>query len=462
MLGRRLECAAVCLIGNSPVRFRKFMSFDQFNLHPLLVRNLGTMGYTSPRPIQAQSIAPALKGRDVIGLAQTGTGKTAAFIVPVAHHLITSAPPKVRGKSIDPQSRLRALVICPTRELARQVAEEAALIAQGNVLRVACAYGKVSMRPQIEALSRGVDLLVATPGRVRELVDAGALTLAWIGHVVLDEADRMMDMGFLPQVRQILSAIPTPRQTLLFTATMPGEIETLAREFLNDPVRLEIGRHTTPVAHLTQRLIPVPDRQKVPLILHLLAQENRRGVLIFCNTKRRVGWVGTALTRQNIKAGMIHGNRSQMQREKALDRFSEGQIHVLVATDVAARGLHIPAVRTVVNYDLPFTPQEYVHRVGRAGHGGGFGEAFTLLDEKDRVRWRAVLDTTGVQVFAEHVHGFSEMPKAADRKPIRAKGASNDSKPRGKRLRVSKKSRPIQHGQKPGGGVRKLTPRSST
>jgi ATP-dependent RNA helicase RhlE len=450
------------------------MAFQDFGLHPIITRNLTQIGYLEPRPIQVQSLEPILGGRDVIGLAEAGSGKTAAFIVPIAHHLISIKPPRSKGRRVDPMTRFRAIVLCPTRELARQVADEAAAIVKGSVIRVACAYGKVAITPQAQAMARGVDLLVATPGRLRELQDGGAVALAYVRHVVLDEADRMLDMGFLPQVEQILQAIPSgagPRQTVLFTATMPAEIETLAGQFLHDPLRIEIGRHTTPVAHVRQHLVPVADQDKVPMLLHLIQQAKRRGVLVFCRTKRRVGWVGVALQRHGISAGMIHGDRTQPQRIKALDRFAAGELHVLVATDVAARGLHIPAVQHVVNYDLPLEPQEYVHRIGRAGHGRGSGEAFTFLDEDDRRRWRAILDVTGINVYAESLNGFKPTKdvrrSGRGTRPSTPNDAAIARRPPNKRRikrgaapgRRSKKSRPIKKGQRPGRGVIPETPK---
>ena len=450
------------------------MAFDSFTLHPILTRNLTLMGYQTPTPIQAQAMGPALQGRDVIGLAQTGTGKTAAFIVPIAHHLISHKPPQRQGRSIEPITRLRALILCPTRELAGQVADEAAAIVQGSVLRVACAYGKVAITPQVQAIARGVDILVATPGRIRELLDLGAVSFSNVQLVVIDEADRMLDMGFLPQIKAILQAVPAERQTLLFTATMPREVEELAQQFLRDPLRLEVGKHTTPVQHVRQHLVPVHDRDKVGLILHLLNGSHRRGVLIFCNTRRRVGWVGTALERNNVKVGMLHGDRSQAQRQKALDRFANNELHVLVATDVAARGLHIPAVRTVINYDLPNAPEEYVHRIGRAAHGeplkaslpanprksvASAGEAFTFLSPKERLRWRSICDTAGVQVFAETIEGFEPTVKVMRQPPKPSRmdregiGSARPKRRGRDQPRRSRKGRPIKKGDKPGTGV---------
>ena len=441
-------------------------------IHPIIARNLQLMGYQQPRPIQQRTLPASLQRRDVIGLARTGMGKTAAFIVPVAHHLISERPLPKRGKHIEPMTRLRALILCPTRELAQQVAEEARQMVQGSVLRVACAYGKVAITPQAQAIAKGVDLLVATPGRVRELIDSAALSLSHIHHVVIDEADRMLDMGFLPQVKQLLEMISDQRQMLLFTSTMPREIESLAREFLRDPVRIEVDPHTTPVEHVGQHLIPVDDDDKVELVLHLLENRKLRGVLVFCRTKRRVGWVGNALRNNSVRTGMLHGDMSQAQRKKSFDRFANRELTVLVATDVAARGLHIPSVNFVINYDLPNTPEEYIHRIGRAAHGAGAGgssaagDSFTLLsdDRDEKVRWRAILDKLNVEVFAEPVKGFAPAtPKharqrvrddSADRVERRDRPTSKRSqRERGRKPKRSRKGRPIKKGEKPGKGV---------
>jgi ATP-dependent RNA helicase RhlE len=507
-------------------------------LHPVVQRNLEQMGYARPRPIQDAVREPILLGRDIIGLAQTGTGKTAAFAAPVLHHLISHKPVTPRKRSILPEQRLRALVLCPTRELAQQVQRESGRIAQGSVLRTACVFGKAAITPQAEAIARGVDLLVGTPGRVIELLDDGLLSLAHVRHVVIDEGDRMMDMGFLPQVRRILERVGgsldlgeagvaqaggRKPQIMLFSATMPPAMEDLARTFLREPARIEVGRHTMPVSHVRQHLVPVADEHKVEALLHLLGAASRaglrpaasaahaplatsrkgqalpygrirKGVLIFCRTRRRVGWVGTALERHGVKAGMIHGDRSQAQRQRALERFKSGELHVLVATDVASRGLHIPAVKTVVNYDLPLAVEEYVHRVGRAAHGvdeaisseradatppqhaerpnepSVMGEAFTLLDPGDRLHWRAIVDATAIEVYAEHeLEGWSPPESAAKKRrgePDRERTGSAESAEVGTnrqkpaRTRRSKgrsrASAPIKKGQKPGRGVRHL------
>lgn len=441
------------------------MSFRDLKLNPLLLRNLDAMGYRQPRPIQDRAIGPMLEGRDVIGLAKTGTGKTAAFIAPIAHHLLENPPRRAPRQPVAPMTRMRALVLCPTRELARQVADEAGRICQGTVLRTACAYGKVGIRSQADAIARGVDMLIATPGRVRELIEANALGLGHVRHVAIDEADRMLDMGFLPQVSSILEKVPLPRQVACFTATMPVEVEQLAMRFLNDPIHIEVDPHTTPAGHVRQHLLEVHERDKVALLLHLLSSGHSKGVLVFCRTRRRVGWAGTALQRHGIASSMIHGDRTQPARQRALDRFGAGELDVIVATDVAARGLHIPTARTVVNYDLPLAAEEYVHRIGRAGHGGGFGEAFTFVTEEDRQRWKAISAIVGTKLKPESLPGFeatvaitkpvrSEPHERGDQGPARSKAKQKQPKSNVK-ARRQKRSRPVKKGEKPGGGVRR-------
>ena len=413
------------------------MTFADFNLHPIIARNLAAMNYKQPRPIQAQAIPPLVEGRDVIGLAKTGTGKTAAFISPIAHRLISVSPRQGRKRSIDPASRLRALVLCPTRELAQQVADEAARIAQGSVLRVACAYGKVAISPQAQAIARGVDLLVATPGRVRELIETGALSMAHVQAVAIDEADRMLDMGFLPQVQQILEQVPSPRQTTLFTATMPGEIEDLARKFLIDPIRIEADPHTTPVEHVVQHLLPVDDRDKVPLLLHLITQTKGRGMLVFGRTKHGVKKLATKLERLGYPVGALQGNLSQNARDRVMEDFRAGRIQILLATNVAARGLDVSSIAQVINYDLPESPELLTHRVGRTGRMGREGQAITLLGPEDAAKWRQLergLGTRiprrpwpGAQAAIANVPsaGVQQEPHRAVRRPVERLVTSN-------------------------------------
>ena len=372
-------------------------TFDPFSLNPLVLNGLDKMGITTPTPIQEASLPASLDLRDVVGLAPTGTGKTLAYTIPLAQRLLENPPPKRKGRPVDPAKRLRALVLCPVRELAQQVAEEARTLFKGSVLRSKAVYGKSALRPQRDAIESGVDLLVGTPGRLRELIDCGALSLAHVRQVVVDEADRMLDMGFLPQVRFLLDRIPEERQMMFFSATMPTPIAQLANDFLRVPFRAEIAANTA-VSHVGQFSIHVSDSIKVPVVLALTKGENRRGVIVFSRTRRRAGWVATALRRNDLSVGLVHGNRSQAQRQRAIERFSSGELAVLVATDVAARGLHIPAIKTVINYDLPVTTEEYVHRVGRAAHGGGVGEAFSLVSPPEESHWKRFRSVSGTKV----------------------------------------------------------------
>ena len=398
------------------------MGFEELPLNATLQVNLTRLGYRHPRPIQAQAIGSAIDGRDIIGLAPTGAGKTAAYALAVAQQLIAERGPKPKRRKHRKQRAPRpapsrapsALILCPTRELAQQVAAETVELIRRTGLKTVCVFGKVGVTAQAQEIAAGVDILVGTTGRVRELIDADHVSLAAVRHVVIDEADRMLDMGFLPQVRGVLATIENEHQSLLFTATLPPGIEQLIDEQFKKPVRIEVAPHTTVVEHVDQHLIAVRHRDKVPLLLHLLDQPKRsKGVLVFCATRRRVGWVGAALARHGISVGMIHGDRTQAQRQRALDGFMKGELSVVVATDVAARGLHIPTVRTVINYDVPGQAEEYVHRVGRAGHGGGFGESFTFLDRTDHSAWDSIVEVVDLLLPVEEIAGF-EPPSEDD------------------------------------------------
>ncbi|QOJ16967.1 MAG: DEAD/DEAH box helicase [Phycisphaeraceae bacterium] len=429
------------------------MPFDNLPLDPILIRGLTRLGYREPTPIQAQAIPAALDGRDLIALAPTGTGKTAAYLAPVAHHLLAAArgrgepggsgkPPRRKGKRQrggQPRRRthsgVQALVLCPTRELAEQVAREASNITRGSILRIACAFGGVSINPQAEAIAAGAHVLIATPGRARDLLEQGRLTLAAVSRVVLDEADRMLDMGFLPQVEAILERVPSPRQMLLFSATMPGPVATLAERFMHHPVRVQVTEQPRPASHVTQRLIFIEDDDKTPMLLHLLRDRAVTGVLVFARTRRRVGWVSAALHRNGVTVAALHGDRSQHQRQRALADFASGRVRVLVATDVAARGLHVESVRTVINYDLPNDPEEFIHRVGRAGHGGQLvspeharGEAWAFVSQDERTAWRSIVNALELSVDAESVPGFA--PAASPRgKGMKRPAPSRPGKP---------------------------------
>ena len=447
-------------------------SFKKFQLNPIVLRGLARFGYDRPTPIQDAAIPAALLGRDIVGLAPTGTGKTLAYTIPLAHRLLAEPPPTRKGRPVDPAKRLRALVLCPVRELAQQVAEEARSLMKGSVLRTRAVYGKAALKPQREAIAAGVDFLVGTPGRLRELIDSGALSLAHVRYVVVDEGDRMLDMGFLPQVRYLLARAPSERQMMFFSATMPEPISKLAAEFLEIPFRAEIGANTV-VDHVGQFSVHVSDLLKVAVLLAMIKGEERRGVIIFTRTRRRAGWVATALRRNDMQVGLVHGNRSQVQRQRAIERFASGDVAVLVATDVAARGLHIPAIRTVINYDLPITTEEYVHRVGRAGHGGGFGEAFTLVSPREEEQWPRFRAVAGAPVTQIDPPPYEQWLRAADLERIsrirdgrkalaqiklKSKGDASKKRSSG---RDSKSNSTQSSGRKPSGSKKSKSSKSS-
>jgi ATP-dependent RNA helicase RhlE len=482
------------------------MPFDSLGLHPVLERAVRGLGFAEPTAIQASLVPAALAGGDLFGLAPTGTGKTLAFLLPVAHRLLSEPPPMEEGPRkrlrsgkfrraaarVDPRQRLRAIVLCPTRELAQQVAKDARELLKGTLLKVAAVWGKSALGPQREAIADGVDLLVGTPGRVRELIELDALSLAYLRHAVVDEADRMLDLGFLPQVETLLDRMPEKRQLVLLSATCPPAVGRLVEQFLKEPTRIEAGEHGRPARHVAQTLWRITEERKTPLLLHVLSDPGRTGVIVFTRTRRRAGWVAQALRNQKIATELFHGDRSQAQREKALASFAAGEVRVLVATDVAARGLHVPATRTVVNYDLPVLPEEFVHRVGRAGHGGGFAESFSFVSDEDAVsrgRIEKLLKEPLLTQPAPDVSKFERKrePKPAAAKPSRpprpphmdpqqakldelarldreqARRAEGERRQRGAKkspFRQKESRKPIARGQKPGRGVRSIGPKT--
>ncbi|MCL4302312.1 MAG: DEAD/DEAH box helicase [Anaerolineae bacterium] len=347
------------------------MQFKDFELEPRLQRNLQTMGFERPMPIQSAAIPPALKGCDILGSAETGTGKTAAFLLPLLQKLITS--PRLR----DP----RALILVPTRELALQVADQARQLSHGLPLRIATIYGGVGLGPQEQALRQGVDIVIATPGRLLDHITRRNVTFTGLKVLVLDEADRMLDHGFWPDIRRIVRLLPRERQTLLFSATLEPMMK-LAGEVTRQPVRVEVEKTVAPEA-ITQVLYPVPEHLKFKLLERLLEDDSLESVLIFARTKHRADRVVRHLQRARISAGVIHGNRSQNQRVAALEAFRHGHTRVLVATDIAARGIDVDGISHVVNYDVPMQPEDYVHRIGRTGRADAVGQAYTLVTPLD-------------------------------------------------------------------------------
>jgi len=385
------------------------VSFSELNLAPEIARAVREQGYEAPTPIQEKAIPGVLAGRDLIGCAQTGTGKTAAFTLPILHRLRAGA----RG-------RLRALILTPTRELALQVAES--LRAYGRHLRLdsAVVHGGVGLEPQQAKLRRGVDILVATPGRLLDLMGRGNVDFRSLEVLVLDEADRMLDMGFIRDVRRIVRALPARRQTLLFSATMPDEIRRLAREILRDPVNVEVApRRSAPAAGVRQTLLPVATVRKRDLLAHLLETEARGLTLVFTRTKHGANKLARHLEGRGHAVALLHGNRSQAQRTRALDSFRGGRARVMVATDIAGRGIDVEGIAHVVNYDLPNVPEDYVHRIGRTARAGATGDAISLVSPEDHPHVRGIEVLIGHAIDRRVMQGFAE-DAAAPRRPFAA------------------------------------------
>ncbi len=348
------------------------MNFNQFNLDSRLNTGIHQAGFEQPTPIQASAIPLALSGNDIIGTAQTGTGKTAAFVLPILHKLLKG-----------PRNKTRALIITPTRELAEQIHQTILELGKGTKLRSVTVYGGVGAKPQADALRSGVEIVVACPGRLLDHMQNRVADFNSIEMLVLDEADRMLDMGFLPDVKRIMKQLPRQRQTMLFSATFPNEIEQLAAQTLNQPKRVSIGL-ARPAHTVSHTLYPVPQHLKKNLLLRLLEETEMDSVLIFTRTKHRAQRLAKQLNQDGYSATSLHGNRSQSQRNSALNGFKKGQFEIMVATDIAARGLDIESVSHVINFDMPDTADAYIHRIGRTGRAERNGEAFTLTTPDDR------------------------------------------------------------------------------
>ena len=360
------------------------MTFDSLGLSADLVRMVAEEGYQTPTPVQSAAIPLVLEGRDVLAAAQTGTGKTAAFVLPILDRLRAQA-----NTSFSPARHpVRVLILVPTRELAMQVDESVRTYGRTVPLRSTVVYGGIPMDPQIKALRGGIEILVATPGRLLDLVGQKVANLGQVEILVLDEADRMLDMGFLPDIQRIIALLPPKRQNLMFSATFADEIRRLSKTILNNPVEVEVAPRNATVDAI-QQLVYVVDRdRKEDLLAHLIRKDNLRQLLVFTRTKIGATRLATWLDRQGLNAVAIHSDRSQPERTRALEEFKNGEIRVLVATDVAARGLDIEDLPHVVNFELPWNPQDYVHRIGRTGRAGATGEAISLvcIDETDLLR----------------------------------------------------------------------------
>ena len=406
------------------------MPFSSFGLHPDILKGVREMGFTRPTPIQTDTIPPALAGRDVLASAETGSGKTAAFLLPILQRLL--------GK---PRRATRALIITPTRELAAQIDEHARQLAVHTPIQTAAVFGGVSMGPQEHAFRAGVDVMVATPGRLLDHFRHGYARLESIEVLVLDEADRMLDMGFLPDIKRVLKHLPTRRQTLFFSATMPAPIASLARDILKDPVAVNIERRAAPAVGITQAVYPVPQTAKAPLLIELLRRGELQNALVFTRTKHRANRLFDHLSRRGISCERIHGNRSQPQRTAALAGFKDGKFRVLVATDIAARGIDVEALPHVVNFDVPHVPDDYIHRVGRTARAERTGDAFTFVSPEEEQDLRAIERALGRRLPRITLPGFDysaapterlEVPIAERIAAIRARKADERSRAKAK------------------------------
>ncbi|MDW7733136.1 MAG: DEAD/DEAH box helicase [Methanolobus sp.] len=419
------------------------MSFDNLNLVYPLQRALSEEGYTTPTPIQEQSIPHLLKGKDMIGIAQTGTGKTAAFIVPILQNMSA-----VAYKAPRPASP-RVLVLAPTRELAAQIGDSFATYGKFTRFKHTVIFGGVSQRPQEKTLSKGVDILVATPGRLLDLVGQGHVQLSGVEYFVLDEADRMLDMGFVNDVNKVVSMLPKKRQSLFFSATMSPEVSKLARTMLSKPAHVEVTPQATTVERIEQFVFFVDSENKNDLLLQLLRGRHLECVLVFTRTKHRANKVTEILNKNKIPAGAIHGNKSQNHRTKALQDFKTGNLRVLVATDIAARGIDVEDISHVINYDLPNVSESYVHRIGRTARAGADGTAYSFCaaDERDFLRDIEKLTRMAIEVADHNYHSekaknaTGDAAKPAPRVQKGQKRKDGDTKGRNSRSRGHKGSR---------------------
>jgi ATP-dependent RNA helicase RhlE len=415
--------------------------FSGLKLHTDLLKGIKELGFTRPTPIQEAAIPPALAGRDVLACAMTGSGKTAAFLLPTLQTLI--------GR---PRGVTRALVLTPTRELAAQILEDLNDLAVHTPITGAAVFGGVGMGPQEHAFRSGVDMLVATPGRLLDHFRMPYAKLAGVEHLVLDEADRMLDMGFLPDIRRVLRHLPHKRQTLFFSATMPAPIVTLTREMLRNPVSIQLDRKPAPAVGITQAVYPVPQELKSALLVTLLQRGEMQEALVFTRTKHRANRLADYLGRHGIKAERIHGNRSQPQRTEALAGFKSGKYRVLVATDIAARGIDVEALGHVVNFDVPKAAEDYIHRVGRTARAELTGDAFTLVSPEEESELRDIERMVGKRLPRVTVPDFDylarpaarfEVPLAERIAAIRAKKAEDRARSK------AKEARRAAHGARP-------------
>ena len=431
------------------------MPFSSLKLHPDLLRGIHDLGFAKPTPIQADAIPPALAGRDLLACAMTGSGKTAAFLLPILHGLISK-----------PRGTTRALVLAPTRELAGQILQELNDLAVHTPITGAAIFGGVGMGPQEHALRSGVDVIVATPGRLLDHLKSPYAKLGHLEYLVFDEADRMLDMGFMPDIRRILRFLPARRQTLFFSATMPAPIVALTKELLRDPMTINLERKSAPAVGITQAVYPVAQDLKSGLLLALLQRNLMQEALVFTRTKHRANRLYESLAKHGINVERIHGNRSQNQRTDALEGFKSGRYRVLVATDIAARGIDVEALGHVVNFDVPVVPDDYIHRVGRTARAERTGEAFTFVAPEEEGEIRAIERAINRRLprvivpdfdYTKKTEARFEVPLAERIAQIRARKADDRARAKAKAERrsahgVSEPGKPAARPQgRPGG-----------
>jgi ATP-dependent RNA helicase RhlE len=426
------------------------MPFSHFGLHPDLLRGVKELGFTRPTPIQSDAIPPAMAGRDVLAAAQTGSGKTAAFLLPILQRLLA----KKRGTT-------RALILTPTRELAAQIDQHLRDLSVHTPISGASVYGGVAMGPQEHAFRSGVDVLVATPGRLLDHFRHSYARLDGLEILVLDEADRMLDMGFLPDIRRVLRHLPAKRQTLFFSATMPAPIVELSREMLRNPAMISIERKAAPAAGITQSVFPVPQELKLALLDMLLQRGEIQNAIVFTRTKHRANRVFEQLERRRVKVARIHGNRSQLQRTEALAGFKSGKYRILVATDIAARGIDVEALSHVVNFDVPNVPDDYIHRVGRTARAELTGDAVTFVAPDEEGDLRAIERAIGKRLPRVTVPDFDYAQRPAERLeiPIHERIAAIRAKKAEERARAKAKAERRAAAESAAANARRRSPR---
>jgi ATP-dependent RNA helicase RhlE len=423
-------------------RKKVLLSFSTFKLHPQIAAGVKALGYETPTPIQLQAIPPVMQGHDVMGLAQTGTGKTAAFVLPILERLLTG-----------PRGRVRALIIAPTRELAEQIHVAIVAFGRDTRLKSATVYGGVSINAQIQKLRAGIEIIVACPGRLLDHINQKTVDLSHIEVLVLDEADRMFDMGFLPDIRKIIKHLPVKRQNLMFSATMADDIRKLAHDVLQKPVTVQVG-HTAPANTVSHALYPVTQHLKTALLMELLKQTDTESILIFTRTKHRAKRIGQQLEKAGYKAASLQGNLSQNKRQAALDGFRDGSYQILVATDIAARGIDVSSISHVINYDIPDTTDAYTHRIGRTGRAAKTGDAFTFVTPEDELLVRSIERVIGGKIERRFVKGFDY------HKPAPARDAEFARPPREPRRRPEQKKQGPARQQSTGARSGKPAPKA--